>query len=210
MDSKPCALVVLFVAASSLLAPLTRAEDDPLKDPDLQKMMKEANELQKASGPAQPPAKMAELQKQANEMLAEQNADEAKEKAALQKQLAAQLAAPGAVALPKWTPATPQFTANGVPVKKIVDDEVRIVLAGTSPLTPDQLADAWMAATADKKINRSLNKNSSNGDKSTTLYLDSREDSPEKVRMYASRPVDAKITEVEISSPLPKPANAGE
>ena len=87
----------------------------------------------------------------------------------------------------------------------MVDAEVRIVMTGTSPLTPDELAEAWVAAIADKKINHFLNTNTTNGDKSTTLFLDTRDGPREKVRMHASRPVGAKITEVEISSPLPKP-----
>ncbi len=87
----------------------------------------------------------------------------------------------------------------------MVDEEVKIVMTGTSTLTPDQLGEAWIAAIADKPFNHVLNTNSSNGDKSITLFLDSREGPREKVRMHAGRPVGAKITEVEISSPLPKP-----
>ena len=78
-------------------------------------------------------------------------------------------------------------------------------MTGTSSLTPDELAEAWIAAVAQKPINHVLNTNTTNGDKSTTLFLDSREGPQEKVRMHASRPVGAKVTEVEVSSALPKP-----
>ncbi len=193
------------LVAGSLLLPLVRAQEDPTKDPDLQEMMKEAQELQKQSGPAKTPVKMSDLKKQAAAIQEEQKQEELKEKAALQKQLAA----PGPVTLPDWTPPTPEFHQTSAPAKKIVDDEVRVVMSGTSTLTPDKLADAWIAAIAQKPINHILNTNISNGDLnrdlSTTLFLDSREGAQEKVRMHASRSAGAKITEVEISSPLPKP-----
>ena len=195
----------LLLAGCFLFAPLMRAQDNPLNDPDLQDALKQAKELEKQSGPAKP-VKMSDLKKQAAEIEAQQKEDEQKEKAALKEQLEA----PGAVALPAWTPATPQFHATSSPAKKIVDDEVKIVMTGTSALTPDELAEAWVAAIADKKINHVLNTNSSNGDKSTTLFLDTREGPREKVRMHASRPVGAKMTEVEISSPLPKPGDDSE
>jgi hypothetical protein len=191
----------LLVAGSLLFIPLARAQEDPTKDPDFQEMMKQAQELQKQSGAAKAPVKMSDLKKQAAAIQEEQKQEELKEKAALQKQLAA----PGPVAFPDWTPTTPEFHQTSAPAKKLVDDEVKVVMTGTSTLTPDKLAEAWIAAIAQKPINHILNTNSSNGDKSTTLFLDSREGAQEKVRMHASRPVGAKITEVEISSPLPKP-----
>ena len=200
MNAKLCWFILLF-GVCFLFAPLVRAQDDPLKDPDLQQMLKQAQDLQKESGPAKTPVKMSDLQKQADAIQAEQKQEEEKEKAARQKQLAA----PGPVALPAWTPATPQFHQTSAPAKKMVDDEVKIVMTGTSTLTPDKLGEAWIAAIADKPFNHVLNTNSSNGDKSITLFLDSREGPREKVRMHAGRPVGAKITEVEISSPLPKP-----
>ena len=182
-------------------APLVPAQDDALKDPDLQQMVKQAQELQKESGPAKTPVKMSDLQKQAAAIQAEQKQEEEKEKAALQKQLAA----PGPVSLPAWTPATPQFHQTSSPAKKMGDDEVKVVMSGTSTLTPDELGKAWIAAIAAKEINHVLNTNTTNGDKSITLFLDTREGPREKVEMHASRPVGARITEVEISSPLPKP-----
>ncbi|MGH8091997.1 MAG: hypothetical protein ACREIF_00795 [Chthoniobacterales bacterium] len=199
-------LISSFLAGFFLLTPFAPAQEDPTKDPDLQKMLKEAQDMQDASAPARTPVKMSDLQKQAAAIQEEQRQEELKEKAALQKQLTA----PGALSLPAWTPATPQFHQTSSLAKKIVDDEVRVVMTGTSTLTPDQLAEAWVAAIAQKPINHILNTNSSNGDKSTTLFLDSRESAQEKVRMHASRSVGAKITEVEISSPLPKPDENGD
>ena len=194
-------LFVLLLGAGFLCAPLLRAQEDPTKDPDLQEMLKQAQELQKESGSTKTKIKMSDLQKQAAEIQAEQKQEEAREKAALQQQLVA----PGPVSLPAWTPATPQFHQTSSPAKKIVDDEVRVTMTGTSSLTPDELAEAWIAAVAQKPINHVLNTNTTNGDKSTTLFLDSREGPREKVRMHASRPVGAKVTEVEVSSALPKP-----
>lgn len=66
-----------------------RAQDDPLKDPDLQQMLKQAQDLQKENGPAKTPVKMSDLQKQADAIQAEQKEEEKKEKAARQKQLEA-------------------------------------------------------------------------------------------------------------------------
>ncbi len=144
---------------------------------------------------------MSDLQKQADEIQAEQKKEEQKEKAALKKQLEA----PGPVALPGWTPATPEFTATGSPAKKIVDDHVAITQTGTSSRTPEQLADAWEAAIADKKINHVRNNISSNNNLTTILFLTTRTDPREEVRMEARRPEGAKVTQVTISSPLPKP-----
>ncbi len=189
---------VMVVAAALLCASLARAqEDDPLKDPDFEAALKQVQELQKTS----PPVKMSDLQKQADDVQAEQKKEEQKEKAALKKQLEA----PGPLALPDWTPATPEFTATGSPVKKIVDDHVAITQTGTSSRTPEQLADAWEAAIADKKINHVRNNISSNNNLTTILFLTTRTDPREEVRMEARRPEGAKITQVTISSPLPKP-----
>ena len=52
--------------------------------------------------------------------LEEVNKEETKEKAALQKQLEA----PGALALPDWTPKVPQFEPTGPVSRKIVSEEV--------------------------------------------------------------------------------------
>src|SRR5207245_11431287 len=113
--------------------PLLQAQDD-----------KEVDEaVQQATGAAK---KMGVKMPDVKQQLEEIDKEEAKEKAALQKQLEA----PGPVALPDWTPKVPQFKPAGPATKKIVDDEVDIIVTGTSPLTPAQLGDSWEAANGDK------------------------------------------------------------
>ena len=201
MNSTLGPLLVLLAGCALLLSPVVRAQEDALKDPDLQQMWREAQELQKEGGPAKTPVKMSDLQKQAAAIQAEQKQEEEKEKAALQKQLVA----PGAVVLPDWTPATPQFHVNGPAIKKIVNDEVLIIQTGTSPLSPEELGNAWEAALAGKKFNHTRNNISANGAPTVILFFSSRTDPPVEVRMEARREAGGKITEVTLSSPLPKP-----
>ncbi len=106
--------------------------------------------------------KMPDVKKQIEEV----NKEEAKEKAALQKQLEA----PRPVALPDWTPKVPQFKPAGPVSKKIVGDEVDIIQTGTSPLTPAELGDNWEAAKGDK-LNSSRTNGSYNDTKVVTIYL---------------------------------------
>lgn len=124
----------------------------------------------------------------------------------MQAALKKQLDAPGPVAFPDWTPATPQFKANGSPTKKIVHDEVRIIQTGTSSLTPKELADRWeTAAVAAKNLNHGRNDISVNGKITKIMFLSTRTDPAQEVKLEASRQPGGKITQVEISSPLPKP-----
>ena len=189
-------------------------KDNPSKDPDLTEMLKEAQEMQKQANelqkqnPASPDTKkkLADMLSQAKEEEARQEEQEKREKEKLQAALKKQLEAPGPVVLPDWTPATPEFKAAGTPARKIVDDEVRIVQTGTSSLTPEKLADSWQAAAAAaNNLNQSLNKISVNGKISRILFLSTRTDPRQEVELEASREPDSKITQVEISSPLPKP-----
>src|SRR5215468_438321 len=211
----PQARLLSFLVISCLLfAALLHAQDNPLNDSDLkemlkeaQKMQKEANELQKQD-PASPDTKkkLAEMLSQAKEEEARQEQEEKREKEKLQAALKTQLEAPGPVVFPGWTPATPEFKAAGAPARKIVDDEVKIVQSGTSPLTPEKIADSWQAAaTAANNLNQSLNKINVNGKITRILFLSTRADPSQEVELEASREPDAKITQVEISSPLPKP-----
>src|SRR5437870_10102754 len=140
--------------------------------------------------------KMPDVKKQLEEV----DKEEAKEKAALQKQLEA----PGPVALPDWTPKVAQFKPAGSATKKIVDDEVDIVVTGTSTLTPAKLGDSWEAAKSDK-LNRSRSNNSINDTKTVFIYLSTRQEPLQKVILQATRTPEEKITHVTISSPLPKP-----
>jgi len=204
----------LLVIICLLSAPLLCAQENPLNDPDLKEMLKEAQEMQKEAKQLQkdnptPPdtkKKLAEMLSQAKEEEARQEEQEKREKEKLQAALKKQLEAPEPVVLPDWTPGTPEFKAAGAPTRKIVDDEVRIVQTGTSSLTPEKIADSWQAAAATaNNLNQSLNKISVNGKITRILFLSTRTDPRQEVELEASREPDSKITQVEISSPLPKP-----
>jgi hypothetical protein len=207
-------LFFTFVISCLLFAPHLRAQDNPLNDPDLKDMLKqaqemqnEAKELQKQNPTSQDKKKkLAEMLSQAKEEEARQEEQEKREKEKLQAALKKQLDAPGPIVLPDWTPATPEFKPAGPAARKIVDDEVRIVQAGTSLLTPEKIADSWQAAAnTANNLNQSLNKISVNGKITRILFLSTRTDPRQEVELEASREPDGKITQVEISSPLPKP-----
>jgi hypothetical protein len=207
-------LFSIFVIGCLLFAPHLRAQGNPLNDPDLKDMLKEAQEMQKEAkelqkqNPTSPDTKkkLAEMLSQAKEEEARQEEQEKREKEKLQAALKKQLEAPGPVVLPDWTPPTPEFKPAGPPARKIMDDEVRIVQAGTSSLTPEKIADNWQAAAvAANNLNQSLNKISVNGKITRILFLSTRTDPRQEVELEASREPDGKITQVEISSPLPKP-----
>jgi hypothetical protein len=205
-------LVSFFVISCLLFAPFLCAQENPLNDPDLKEMLKEAQEMQKEAKKLENPAapdtkkKLAEMLSQAKEEEARQEQEEKREKEKLQAALKKQLEAPGPVMLPDWTPATPEFKAAGAPAKKIVDDEVRIVQTGTSPLIPGKIADNWEAAAVTaKNLNHGRNNISVNGKITMIMFLSTRTDPVQEVKLEASREPDSKITQVEISSPLPKP-----
>ena len=207
-------LFSIFVVICLLFGPHIRAQDNPLNDPDLKEMLKEAQEMQKQAKELQKqnPAS-ADTKKKLTEMLSQAKAEEARqeeqekrEKEKLQAALKKQLEAPGPIVLPDWTPATPEFKAAGAPMRKIVDDEVKIVQTGTSSLPPEKIADSWQeAAAAANNLNQSLNNISINGKITRILFLSTRGDPRQEVELEASREPDGKITQVEISSPLPKP-----
>jgi hypothetical protein len=208
----PTRLLSFLVISSLFFVPFLCAQDNPLNDPDLKEMLKEAQEMQKEAKKLQNPAapdtkkKLAETLSQAKEEEARQEQQEKHEKEKLQAALKKQLEAPGPVVLPDWTPATPEFKAAGVPAKRIVDDEVRIVQIGTSSLTPEKIADSRQAvANAANNLNQSLNKINVNGKITRISFLSTRTDPRQEVGLEASREPDSKITQVEILSPLPKP-----
>ena len=92
------------------------------------------------------------------------------------------------------------------PTKKLVDEEVKIVQTGSSSLTPEKIAESWQtAAAAANNLNQSLNKMNVNGKITRILFLSTRTDPRQEVELEASRDPDSKVTQVEISSPLPKP-----
>jgi hypothetical protein len=207
-------LFSILAISCLLFVPLLRAQENPLNDPDLKEMLKEAQEMQKESKELQKQnpttqdtkKKLSEMLSQAREEEARQEEQEKREKEKLQAALKKQLEAPGPVVLPDWTPTTPEFKAAGAPARKIVDDEVKIVQTGTSSLTPEKIADSWQAAaTAANDLNQSLNKINVNGKITRILFLSTRTDPREELELEASRERDGKVTQVEISSPLPKP-----
>ncbi len=194
-------LVVWLLFGTSI-----RAEENPMDDPDLQQLLKQAQEMQKKSGSPDSRKKLAEMEAMAKQEAAKQEQEEKDEKEKLQAALKKQLDAPGPVAFPDWTPVTPEFKPAGKPAKKLVDEEVKIVQTGTSSLTPEKIADSWQAAAAAaNNLNQSLNKMSVNGKITRILFLSTRTDPRQEVELEASREPDSKITQVEISSPLPKP-----
>ena len=206
-------LFSFLVICCLLFAPFLCAQDNPLNDPDLKEMLKEAQEKQKEAkelqkqNPTSPDTKkkLAEMLSQAKEEEARQEQEEKRDKEKLQAALKKQLEAPGPVVLPDWTPTTPAFKPAGAPARKIVDDEVKIVQTGTSSLTPEKIADSWQAAaTAANDLNQSLNKINVNGKITRILFLSTRTDPRQEVELEASREPDSKITQVEISSLLPK------
>jgi len=208
----PTRLLSFLVISALLFATFLCAQDNLLNDPDLKEMLKEAQKMQKEAKKLQNPAspdtkkKLAEMLSQAKEEEARQEQEEKREKERLQAALKKQLEAPGPVVLPDWTPATPEFKAAGAPARKIVDDEVKIVHTGTSSLTPEKIADSWeAAAVAANNLNQSRNNITVNGTITMILFLSTRTDPRQEVELEASREPDGKITQIEISSPLPKP-----
>jgi hypothetical protein len=183
------------------------AQDNPMDDPDLQQMLKQTQEMQKNSGSLDTRKKLADMEAMAKQEAARQEQEEKDEKEKLQAALKKQLDGPGPVAFPDWTAVTPEFKPAGKPAKKLVDEEVRIVQTGTSSLTPEQLADSWESATVvkEKNLNRSRNNLNVNGKITRILFLSTQTDPVERVELEASREPNSKVTQVEISSPLPKP-----
>jgi hypothetical protein len=198
----PTSVLVVWV----LFAASIQAEENPVDDPDLQQLLKQAQEMQKSSGSPDARKKLAEMEAMAKQEAAQQEQEEKDEKEKLQAALKKQLDAPGPVKFPDWTPVTPEFKPAGTPAKKIVDEEVKIVQTGTSSLTPEKIADSWQAsANAANNLNQSLNKMNVNGKITRILFLSTRTDPRQEVELEASREPDSKITQIQISSPLPKP-----
>ena len=197
-------LVVWLLFSASV-----RAQDNPMNDPDLQQLLKQAHEMQKSAknpGSLDTRKKLADMEAMAKQEATRQEQEEKDEKEKLQAALKKQLDAPGPVAFPDWMPATPEFKPAGKPAKKLVDEEVKIVQTGTSSLTPEKIAESWQAAAAAaNNLNQSLNKMNVNGKITRILFLSTRTDPRQEVELEASREPDSKITQVEISSPLPKP-----
>jgi hypothetical protein len=193
---------LFFLAALAVVTatPLFAQDDDI--DAQIKKVMENPNQ------PAPKNPNMKQLEKQAMADIAkaeaEEKAEAAKQKAAAQ----AVVDVKGPVSLPQWTPQVPQFTPSGPPARKLVDDEPRIILTGTSPLPPAALADAW-----DKFSNPKFSheRTGSEINHSVDLFVSFRnsEDNTE-VKLEAERKAGAKLTHVTISSPLKVPAIASD
>ncbi|HEY6155246.1 MAG TPA: hypothetical protein VIW07_16010 [Candidatus Udaeobacter sp.] len=211
-------LFSVLVLCSALFTPFLGAQDNPMDDPDLQQLLKQAQEMQKKAGDLQKGSgsrdsrkNLADLEAMAKEQAAQQEQDEKREKAELQTALKKQLDEPGPVAFPDWTPTTPDFKPADKPTKKVVEEEVKIVQTGTSSVAPEKIAESWQAAaTATNNLNQSLNKLSVNGKITRILFLSTRTDPRQEVELEASREPGSKITQVQISSPLPKPETGNE
>ncbi len=197
-------LVVWLLFSASV-----RAQDNPMNDPNLQQLLKQAQEMQKSAknpGSLDTRKKLADMEAMAKQEATRQEQEEKDEKEKLQAALKKQVDAPGPVAFPDWMPATPEFKPAGKPAKKLVDEEVKIVQTGTSSLTPEKIAESWQAAAAAaNNLNQSLNKMNVNGKITRILFLSTRTDPRQEVELEASREPDSKVTQIEISSPLPKP-----
>ena len=195
-----------------LLAVSARSQDNPLHEADLKEFLKQMAEMQKKSTGLrkQNPTsfdvekKLSEMQAAMKEAAQEQQ-EEQNDREKLQVALKKQLAESGLIALPDWTPATPQFKPSGSPTKKIVGNEVRVSQAGTSSLTPEELADGWESAAEAKNLNHGRNNINSNDKVTAIVSLSTRTDPVQEVKFEASREPNSNITRVEISSPLPKP-----
>ena len=186
-------------AAAFLLATssfLFAAEDDDI-DAQMKKVMENPN------APAASKADMKRMQEQAMSQIAaaeaQNKAEEAEKRAALQKLVEQK----GPASFPDWTPQVPQFTPAGPAARKIIDGEARIVQTGTSPLTPDQIADEW-----DKFANPKFSHERTGSDINHSVDLHvmyRRNEDNSEVKLEVERKAGAKITHVTLSSPIQQP-----
>src|SRR5438128_10600653 len=190
---------LFFVIALTVVTtvPVLAQEDD------IDAAMKKA--LENANKPASK-ADMKKLEQQAkaqmDQMEAENKAEEATQKAAAQ----AVVDAKGPTSFPDWTPQVPQFTPSGPPARKLVDGEPKVIVTGTSPLSPEALCDAW-DKFANPKFSHERGGSEINHNSDFYVSYRNNEDNA-TVRLEAERKAGAKITHVTLSSPLPVPSPA--
>jgi len=191
----------LCFAAVAALGPLAFAQGKDGQSGDIDAQIQKAEDAADAAAKKAEDASDAAAKKGVTipEVKDTADDDDAREKARTQ----AAVNAKGPVALPSWTPAVPQFTASGPAARKLVDGEARIVLAGTSPLAPEALADAWDAF---KKPGFSHERTGSefNGLVDLNVSFRNGEDGTE-VKMEVERKAGAKVTKVTLSSPISLP-----
>lgn len=192
----------LIAALTLMTTTLGFAQDD-----DIDAAMKKA--LEDANKPASK-ADMKKLEQEAKAQIdqaeAENKAEETKQKAAAQ----AVVDAKGPTSLPDWTPQVPQFTPSGPPARKLVDGEPKVIVTGTSPLSPGALCDAW-DKFANPKFSHERGGSEFNHNADLFVSYRNSEDNT-MVKLEAERKAGAKITHVTISStlPLPSPADQGD
>ncbi|SRR6266567_1452285 len=196
-----------MIKSLSLLAAFALITTTPgfAQEDDIDAAMKKA--MENANKPVSK-ADMKKLEQQATADIAkaeaENKAEEAKQKAAVQ----AVVDAKGPVSLPDWTPQVPQFTPSGPPARKLVDGEPKVIQTGTSPLSPEALCDAW-----DKFANPKFSheRGGSEINHSADLFVSYRNNEDNTtVKLEAERKAGAKVTHVTISSPLPLPSPAAQ
>ena len=211
-----CGLAITLASAAELRA----QQDKDTSDADISKLMDMTNQMQKQADdmakhaadpqkgmPSVTPRRkktMAELQAIARERSAQMEQRERLEKQKTALALKKQLDAPGPVALPDWTPKSPEVKTDGPATRKIIDDQVYTVVTGTSTLTPAQLGDVWEKEKPEKtSIGRS--NNIINDLKQVIIYIHPQDDFDREVRLEAERKGGEKVTRVKISSPMPEP-----
>src|ERR1700726_1105544 len=186
---------LFFIAVLGLVtAAPALAQDDDI-DAQIKKAMEDVNK---------PTAKKPDMKKmeretkaQIDQAEAENKAEEAKQKAAAQ----AVIDAKGPTSLPDWTPQVPQFTPAGPPARKLIDGEPKVIVTGTSPLSPDALCDAW-DKFANPKFSHERSGSELNHNADLFVTYRNNEDNT-TVRLEAERKAGGKTTHVTLSSPLP-------
>lgn len=189
---------LFFIAVLGLVtAAPALAQDDDI-DAQIKKAMEDVNK---------PAAKKPDMKKmeretkaQIDQAEAENKAEEAKQKAAAQ----AVIDAKGPTSLPDWTPQVPQFTPASPPARKLIDGEPKVIVTGTSPLSPDALCDAW-DKFANPKFSHERSGSEFNHNADLFVTYRNNEDNT-TVRLEAERKAGGKITHVTLSSPLPVPS----
>ncbi|MEP7015774.1 MAG: hypothetical protein ABI925_10060 [Verrucomicrobiota bacterium] len=182
--------ILWCILAALIVAPLAFGQNE---DKEAEKTLKKAEEAAKNMGMSVPDARK----------LFEENArQEAAEKAAEKRRHEEVVAKYSkSAALPDWAPKTPQFTASGRATIKTIDEQEKIVVTGTSPLSPNALADAWDTFKSEK-FRHERTGSDINGQVTQIVTHSSMENPLEAVRMEAERKPGEKATRVTLSSPL--------
>jgi len=191
---------IAAIAALALLTRVASAQDKDAQTGDIDAKIQKAMDAADADVKNGVKVKMPEVKDTSDDDDAKEEAKEEAKKAA---EAQAAVNAKGPAELPAWTPTVPQFTASGPAARKVVDGEPRIVQVGTSPLTPEALADAWDTF---KKPTFSHERTGSQINDSADLSVTFRNgDDGTEVKMEVERKADGKVTHVTLSSPIALP-----